>query len=61
LLTLSVGRSNGSEKKEQNSCDDKTNCFHRCCLHYCDFMAPRSPRRARLPFPVSAPGDRRIR
>jgi hypothetical protein len=38
LLTLCVGRSNGSEKKEQNSRADKTNWFHECCLHYGDFI-----------------------
>jgi hypothetical protein len=40
LLTLCVGRSNGSKKKEQNSRADKTNCFHRCCLRYGDFVRP---------------------
>jgi hypothetical protein len=40
LLTLCVGRSNGSEKKEQNSRADKTNWFHECCLHYGDFTRP---------------------
>ena len=38
LLTLCVGRSNGSEKKEQNCRADKTNWFHECCLHYGNFM-----------------------
>jgi hypothetical protein len=40
LLTLCVGRNNGSEKKEQNSRADKTNWFHECCLHYGDFIRP---------------------
>jgi hypothetical protein len=40
LLTLGVGRSKGSEKKEQNSRADKTNWFHECCLHCGDFMRP---------------------
>jgi hypothetical protein len=40
LLTLCVGRSNASEKQEQNSRTDKTNWFHECCLHSDDFMRP---------------------
>jgi hypothetical protein len=40
LLMLCVGRSSGSEKKEQNSRADKTNWFHKCCLRYGDFMRP---------------------
>jgi hypothetical protein len=40
LLTLCVGRSNSSEKKEQNSRADKNNWFHGCCLRYDDFMRP---------------------
>jgi hypothetical protein len=40
LLTLCVGWSNGSEKKEQDSRADKTKWFHGCCLRYDDFMRP---------------------
>jgi hypothetical protein len=40
LLALCVGRSKGSEKKEQNSRTDKTTWFHDCCLHYGDFVRP---------------------
>jgi len=47
LLMLCVGRSNGSEKKEQNSRVDKTNWFHECCLHYGDFMRPSLVTRGR--------------
>ena len=50
LSLLCVRGSNGSEKKEQNSCTDKSNLFHECCLHHGDFMRPRALRRARLLF-----------
>ena len=38
LLLLSKRGSNGSEKEEQKSGTDKPDWFHKCCLHYDDFL-----------------------
>jgi hypothetical protein len=40
LLALCVGRSNGSDKKEQNSRADESTWPHDCCLYYRDLMRP---------------------
>ncbi len=51
LVLLSVGGSNGSEKKDQNSHTDKPHWFHKCSLHHDGFLR-HSSSRAWLLFPA---------
>jgi hypothetical protein len=46
LVLLGVVGNNGCDKKEQNSCSDKSNWFHEYASNYGDFMrhAPGGPR-----------------
>jgi hypothetical protein len=40
LVLLCVRGNNGCDKKEQNSCSDKSNWFHEYASNYGDFMCP---------------------